>query len=72
MPKTRSAGRALPALILAAAALTGCMTTAGTATDATMVACEAFRPVTFSGAGDTAETVRQVREHNAAWEAVCR
>lgn len=35
-------------------------------------ACIAFSPVTYSAEGDTADTVRQVREHNAAWDAVCR
>lgn len=35
------------------------------------VACQAFRPITYSASQDTPETVRQVREHNAAYRAVC-
>lgn len=34
-------------------------------------ACVAFSPITYSATGDTRETVRQVRGHNAAWDAVC-
>jgi hypothetical protein len=49
--------------------LPGCATTTGSAgTDA--VACSAFEPIRWS-AKDTDETIRQVREHNAAWKAVC-
>lgn len=36
------------------------------------VACTAFQPISYSAAGDTAETVTQVRQHNAAWKAICR
>jgi len=35
-----------------------------------MVACRAFEPVTWS-AHDTRETIRQIKAHNAAWQAVC-
>lgn len=49
--------------------LQGCVTTAGSAaTDA--VACTAFEPIRWS-VEDTDETIRQVKEHNAAWKAVC-
>ena len=34
--------------------------------------CTAFGPITYSAAGDTRETVTQVRAHNAAWTALCR
>lgn len=34
-------------------------------------ACLAFRPVSWS-TRDTPETVGQIREHNAAWDAVCK
>ncbi len=33
--------------------------------------CTAFQPITYSAAADTAETVTQVRQHNAAWQALC-
>lgn len=35
-------------------------------------ACTAFVPITFSATKDTAETVLQVRQHNAAWSMLCR
>jgi hypothetical protein len=35
------------------------------------VACRAFGPITWSPS-DTDETLRQIREHNAAWTALCR
>lgn len=47
----------------------GCATTQTTATD--RVACGAFSVISFSARDDSAETVRQVREHNAKWRAVC-
>lgn len=28
--------------------------------------CDSFRPITFSGKHDTPDTVKEVREHNAA------
>jgi hypothetical protein len=34
-------------------------------------ACTAFRPITYSASGDTEDTKRQVRGHNAAWVALC-
>ena len=49
--------------------LPGCVTTTGSAgNDA--VACAAFEPIRWS-ANDTDETIRQAKEHNAAWRAVC-
>lgn len=33
--------------------------------------CQAFEPITYSRK-DTAETMKQVREHNAAWDALCK
>ncbi len=33
--------------------------------------CIAFSPITFSADGDTADTVRQIRGHNAAWDEIC-
>jgi hypothetical protein len=34
-------------------------------------ACQAFEPIRYSR-DDTAETVKQVRAHNAAWNALCK
>lgn len=49
--------------------LPGCATTtASVGTDA--VACSAFEPMRWSKK-DTDETIRQVKEHNAAWKATC-
>jgi hypothetical protein len=49
--------------------LPGCATTtASVATDA--VACSAFEPIRWSRR-DTDNTIRQVKEHNAAWKTVC-
>lgn len=33
--------------------------------------CAAFTPINYSAARDTAETVTQIRQHNAAWSALC-
>ena len=40
-------------------------------TTVTRTECVSFAPITFSVSMDTLETIRQVREHNAAWEALC-
>jgi hypothetical protein len=49
--------------------LTGCATTtASVGTDA--VACSAFEPIRWSKM-DTDDTIRQIKEHNAAWAAIC-
>lgn len=57
--------------LLAMPILTGCatMTAIGGRTDS--VACSAFEPIRWS-ARDTDTTIRSVKEHNAAWEAVCK
>lgn len=34
-------------------------------------ACQAFEPIRYSR-DDTAETIKQVRAHNAAWDALCK
>lgn len=34
-------------------------------------ACQAFEPLRYSLKTDSAETVRQAREHNAAWDELC-
>jgi hypothetical protein len=60
----RAALLPMPLLILA-----GCATTtASVATDA--VACSAFEPIRWSRK-DTDETIRQAKEHNAVWAALC-
>jgi len=53
---------ALAALSLA---LGGCWQTVDTA-------CTAFRPITYDAIADSPETRQQVREHNAAWVALCK
>lgn len=66
----RFAGR----LMLAAALCTtasACSETRGIGMR-TSGACIAFSPIGFSASGDTEMTIRQVRAHNAAWDAVCR
>ena len=64
----RRAMRAAPLLTLLPI-LPGCATTtASVGTDA--VACSAFEPIRWSKK-DTEETIRQVKEHNAAWAAMC-
>jgi hypothetical protein len=61
----RAALLLMPLLILA-----GCATTtASVGTDA--IACSAFEPIRWSNK-DTDDTIRQVKEHNAAWKAICR
>lgn len=52
---------ALAAILL----LAGCYQTVDTA-------CTAFRPITYDAISDTPETRQQVREHNAAFVALCR
>lgn len=52
--------------ILAALLLAGC---GQTVTD---TSCTAFQPIRYSALGDTPETVTQVRQHNAAWWALCK
>jgi hypothetical protein len=54
----------MPLLILQACATT----TASVATDS--VSCSAFEPIRWSRK-DTDKTIRQAKEHNAAWTAIC-
>ncbi len=57
-------------LAIATAILVGCTTT--TATGArTDVSCAAFEPIRWSRR-DTDATIRAAKEHNAAWDALCR
>ena len=55
-------------LIGTSTALSGCQTMASVATEPTM--CTVFKPIYWSK-DDTLDTAKQVREHNAAWKAVC-
>ncbi len=34
--------------------------------------CTALVPITYSAKNDTPETVRSIRQHNAAWSAICK
>ena len=62
------------ALLLMALLLAGCQTTRTTVTDrpetAGNWACLAFQPIRWSSR-DTKETLDQIAEHNAVWEALC-
>lgn len=51
-------------LLLLALSLPSCATTRTTATTAEAL-CAPWRAISFSGRNDTAQTVRQVRVHNA-------
>jgi hypothetical protein len=35
-------------------------------------ACEAFEPILYSQKLDRPELVKKIREHNAAWDALCK
>jgi len=54
--------------VASAMTLPACVMTPTTGTDSV---CLAFAPITFSASADSTETVRQIREHNAAWRAIC-
>ena len=56
-------------MLVAMLSVTACTTTATTVT--TDSQCLIFRPITYSAKADTKETVRQVREHNAVYGALC-
>lgn len=51
--------------------LAACETTQITETESSQALCLEDGPITFSASGDTEETVRQIRNHNAAWRALC-
>jgi hypothetical protein len=57
-------------LIMLAIPLASCKTTGSGATDPALVACASYKPVYWSKS-DTPETVSQIKEHNAAWKALC-
>jgi hypothetical protein len=57
-------------LILLATLTASCQTTGSGAIDPALVACASFKPVYWSKA-DTAQTVAQIKENNAAGKALC-
>jgi hypothetical protein len=65
---TRSTGIVGSVSILAAAAVLLAACAGAKVVD---TACTAFRPITYSASGDTDDTKRQIRGHNAAWVALC-
>jgi hypothetical protein len=71
MPSISFGWRAMRAalLLMPFAILTGCATTTASV-GSDVVACSAFEPIRWSKR-DTDETIRQAKEHNAAWAAVC-
>jgi len=50
--------------------LTGCATMGTNAPIDTFAACQSFKPITWSK-HDTVLTAKQVKEHNAAFKALC-
>ena len=58
--------------MLSAILMASCQTTGSNAKiDTARVACGAFAPIYWS-AEDTAKTITLIKEHNAAWRALCR
>lgn len=51
-------------------ALTACAGTVPTATTDS-VPCQALKEISFSAAGDTEQTIREVREFNAVYRELC-
>ncbi len=56
----------VPALLLA-----GCATTTTLTSVTTDTSCRSFVPILYSRK-DTPATIQQVREHNAAFDALCK
>jgi hypothetical protein len=57
--------------LILAIPLGSCATTTVSAVPTDKVACQAFRPIYWSGK-DTPATAAEVKEHNAAWKAICQ
>lgn len=51
--------------------LAACTTIRSTGTIVVDTTCSAMKPITYSAANDTAETVKEIRQHNAAYTALC-
>lgn len=64
----------LPLILGGCASLTSfaesLMAKPGETIDVNAVACGSFGPITWADE-DTDDTLAQIREHNAAWEALC-
>lgn len=58
------------AILILAIPLASCATTTDIAAPTDRVACQAFKPIYWSGK-DTPATAAEVKEHNAAWKAIC-
>jgi hypothetical protein len=58
-----------PALLALALLLPGCQTM--TPISVTDTSCRGFVPILYSRK-DTPGTIQQAREHNAAWDALCK
>lgn len=57
-------------LLASCASLTNLLGQTERRVDVNAVACGAFKPITWSR-NDTDQTLLQVRQHNAAWVALC-
>ena len=67
-----SAIRVLAALGLLVSTIgCGAISTKTPPTETVADLCVIAKPISYSASGDTAETVEQVRSHNAAWCEVC-
>ena len=58
------------AALAAGLMLSSCQTMVSSGPGPELVACQSFEPVTWS-ANDTPKTIRNIKEHNAAWSAIC-
>lgn len=68
MPRSTQLSK-LAATFAICTALAGCLPrTASVVTD---TSCSAFTPITWS-TRDTPDTILEVRQHNAAWVALCK
>lgn len=72
VPTGSCAGRFLPVAgtAITAILLGGCTTTGIAGAKPADWYCHAFQPL-YWDVRDTAETVRQIREHNSVWDALC-
>lgn len=52
--------------------LSGCANNQVKGTQTNKVACEAFAIISYSAKSDTPETVKEIRQHNAAYRAICQ
>jgi hypothetical protein len=60
----------LASLLLVSSMLAGCATTASVETSNKHVACDSFRPITWSK-DDTVPTQREVVAHNSVGKVIC-